>query len=299
MIEIQQVTKCFEDVTALDNITFSIPKGKVYGLLGTNGAGKSTLLRAVSGILQCNKGQILVDGEESCDCPEVKAKFFYLPDDPYYFSGANMEQMTEFYRGQYARMDSEGVRYMAEKLELDVKRPIRTFSKGMKRQAFLIMALCANTDYLLCDEVFDGLDPVVTEVMKNLFRKEMEERSLTVVVAAHKLQDLEGFCDEVGILHKGGVVLATDMHEEEEGLCKIQCVFEEEKEEYLRECLDVVRYRKEGYFVTLIVRGDKGKALEEIRKAEPIFCREVPMTLEEVFIAKMEETGYDISKVLQ
>lgn len=299
MIEIQQVTKCFEDVTALENITFSIPKGKVYGLLGTNGAGKSTLLRAVSGILQCDEGQILVDGEVSYDCPKVKAKFFYLPDDPYYFPGANMEQMTEFYYRQYAKMDREGVRYMAEKLELDVKRPLRAFSKGMKRQAFLIMALCANTDYLLCDEVFDGLDPVVTEVMKNLFQKEMEERSLTVVVAAHKLQDLEGFCDEIGILHKGGVVLAADMRGEEEKLCKIQCVFEEEKETYIRECLDVVRYRKEGYFVTLIVRGDKDRVLGEIRKAEPIFCREVPMTLEEVFIAEMEETGYDISKVLQ
>lgn len=299
MIEIEHVMKCFEDVTALNNITFSIPEGKVYGLLGTNGAGKSTLLRAISGILQCDKGQILVDGEVSYDCPEVKAKFFYLPDDPYYFPGANMEQMTEFYYRQYAKMDREGVCYMAEKLELDVKRPLRTFSKGMKRQAFLIMALCANTEYLLCDEVFDGLDPVVTEVMKNLFQKEIEERRLTVVVAAHKLQDLEGFCDEIGILHKGGVVLAADMRGEEKELCKIQCVFEEEKEKNLRECLDVVRYRKEGYFITLIVRGDKDRALEEIRKAEPIFSREVPMTLEEVFIAKMEETGYDISKVLQ
>lgn len=299
MIEIQHVTKCFEAITALNDITFSIPKGKVYGLLGTNGAGKSTLLRTVSGILQCDKGQILVDGETCYDCPEVKEKFFYLPDDPYYFSGANMEQMTEFYCRQYPKMDREGVCYMANKLELDVKRPIRTFSKGMKRQAFLIMALCANTDYLLCDEVFDGLDPIVTEVMKSLFQKEMEERSLTVVVAAHKLQDLEGFCDEIGILHKGGVVLAADMRGKSGGLCKMQCVFEKENEGELREHLDVVRYRKEGYFTTLIIRGDKETVLGELQKSKPVFCKEVPMTLEEVFIAEMEETGYDISKVLQ
>ena len=81
-------------------------------------------------------------------------------------------------------MDRNGVRYMADRLELDIRRPLRTFSKGMKRQAFLILALCANTDYLLCDEVFDGLDPVVTEAMKNLFGKEIQERALTVVVAA-------------------------------------------------------------------------------------------------------------------
>ncbi len=303
MIEIRHVTKHFDSITALNDVTFTIPKGRSFGLLGTNGAGKSTLLRAMAGILEVDAGEILIDGEACYDNPKCKERFFYLPDDPYYFPNAGMEVMTEFYRRQYPDMEPESVYYMAERLELDVRRPLRTFSKGMKRQAFLIMALCANTEYLLCDEVFDGLDPVATEVMKDLFRREMEEKSRTVVVAAHKLKDLEEFCQDIAILHKGGMLLAGDMRRKAGEVCKIQCVFEGEAcgkaEDFLRSCIEVVRFRQEGYFVTLIVKGAKEEVLEQVRQGGAVFCREVPMTLQEVFLAEMEGSGYDIGKVFQ
>ena len=301
MIEIRHVTKHFDSITALNDVTFTIPKGRIFGLLGTNGAGKSTLLRAMAGILSCDEGELLIDGEVCYDNP--KESFFYLPDDPYYFPNASMEVMTDFYRRQYKSMSAEAVGYMAERLELDTRRPLRTFSKGMKRQAFLIMALCANTEYLLCDEVFDGLDPVVTEVMKELFLREMEEQSRTVVVAAHKLKDLEEFCQDIAILHKGGMLLAGDMRRRAGEIYKLQCVFDgemhEKAQEYLNVCLDVVRFRQEGYFTTLIVRGEKEKILEQIQRENPVFCREVPMTLQEIFLAEMEGNGYDVSKVFQ
>ncbi|MCI8638499.1 MAG: ABC transporter ATP-binding protein [Coprococcus sp.] len=310
MIEIRHITKCFDEVKALSDVLFSIPEGKVFGLLGTNGAGKTTLLRTIAGILECDEGEILIDGEKLSDSPEIKKKFFYLPDDPYYFAGATLEQTADFYARQYPDMEREKVSYMAEKLNLDGKRPIRTFSKGMKRQAFLILALCTNTEYLLCDEVFDGLDPMVTEVMKNLFRSKMEDGKLTVVVAAHKLQDLEDFCDDIGILHKGGMLLAGDMRKRAGRIHKIQCVFAKKQdadtskedrgmEERIREKLDILRYREEGYFTTILVRGKSSKIQEEIEKFAPIFWGEVPMTLEEIFVAEMEAGGYDIQRVLQ
>lgn len=152
MIQIRRVSKSFASIQALNQITLAIPSGKVFGLLGTNGAGKTTLLRIMAGILQADEGEILLDECQITANPEGKRKFFYLPDDPYYFPTASMEEMCKFYQGQYSEMSLEEVSYMAEQIELDVKRPIRTFSKGMKRQAFLILALCARTDYLLCDE---------------------------------------------------------------------------------------------------------------------------------------------------
>ena len=303
MIEVQHVTKTFDNFTALNDVSFTIPEGSLFGLLGTNGAGKSTLLRVMAGILACEAGRILIDKEPCCDHPEGKERFFYLPDDPYYFPNASMEVMTEFYRRQYQGMDPESVAYMADRLELDTRRPMRTFSKGMKRQAFLIMALCANTEYLLCDEVFDGLDPVVTEVMKDLFRREMKERKLTVVVAAHKLKDLEEFCKDIAILDKGGILLAGDMRRNAAEVFKIQCVFDGERNERaaddLRACLNVVRFRQEGYFTTLIVRGVKEEILEQVQAKGPVFCREVPMTLQEIFLAEMEGNGYDVGKVFR
>lgn len=299
MIQIRRVSKSFDSIRALNQITLVIPSGKVFGLLGTNGAGKTTLLRIMAGILQADEGEILLDECQITANPEGKRKFFYLPDDPYYFPTASMEEMCKFYQGQYSEMRLEEVSYMAEQLELDINRPIRTFSKGMKRQAFLILALCARTDYLLCDEVFDGLDPVVTEVMKHLFVREMQERELTVVMAAHKLQDLEGFCDTIGILHKGGVARAEDIREEKQSIHKLQCVFEEDASAFLKEHLDVIRLHREAYFTTLMVRGDNAEILRVIHQKNPVFCKEAKLTLEEIFVAKMEEQGYDITKVLQ
>ncbi len=300
MIQIQNMTKRFGDICAVHDISLDIPEGMIFGLLGTNGAGKTTLLRLLAGILEADSGSVLVDRNP---LETMKEKVFYLPDNPYYFPNASMERMAEFYGRQYPEMDREGVRFMAESLNLEMNRPLRTFSKGMKRQAFLILALCAGTKYLLCDEVFDGLDPIVTEVMKNLFRREMKERKFTVVVASHRLNELEDICGNLAILHKGGLVTADGMRGRGEQVRKYQCVFREgtdaaQLEQELRKTLDIVRFHADGCFVTLVVRGSAGRAEEELKARSAELLKEAPMSLEEIFIAEMEGKDYDIRKVL-
>lgn len=300
MIEIKDAVKYFDGNCAVNRISLEIPEGTMFGLLGTNGAGKSTLLRMTAGILKADGGEIRIDGKPVYENPECKAKLFYLPDTPYYFPGASMEEMTRFYKVQYPGLEYESVRFMTEMLNLDMNLPLRTFSKGMKRQAFLILALCSGTEYLLCDEVFDGLDPVAAETMKQLFKKEMEERKFTVAVASHRLQDLEYICSSIGILHKGGLVRAGDMRERAENIWKLQCVFREKGIiEKLKKELPVLQGHQDGYFVTLLVKGDLSEIEHKIHGFGPVFSEEVSMTLEEVFMAEMEETGYDIRKVLQ
>ena len=147
--------------------------------------------------------------------------------------------------------------------------------------------------------MFDGLDPIAAEIMKNLFRQEMESRDFTILVASHKLQDLEDICGNIAILHKGGVVTAGDFRERAENVRKFQCVFPLEADlDSLRQHPSVVRFHEDVRFITLVTRGNA----EEIRKAleelEPIFQCEVPLSLEETFIAEMEGAGYDIRKVL-
>lgn len=300
MIQIQNITKKFDENCAVNDLSLEIPEGMMFGLLGTNGAGKTTLLRTIAGILEADAGCVTVDGNP---LESGKKKIFYLPDDPYYFPNASVEQMAKFYARQYQEMDRETVTYMSEALELDVKRPLRTFSKGMKRQAFLILALCAGTKYLLCDEVFDGLDPIVAEVMKNLFRQEMKERKFTAVVASHRLNELEDICGNIAILHKGGLVTAGDMRGRAEHVKKYQCVFKDDvdteslKRQLARE-LDIVRFHWDGCFVTLVIRDAEGNAEEYLRKQNAELVREASMSLEEIFIAEMEGKDYDIRKVL-
>ena len=282
MICVKERVKNFDDVCAVNNITLNIPEGEMLGLLGTNGAGKTTLLRMIAGVLEADGGSIVVDGA-NITSGDVSEEIFYLPDDPYFFP----------------RMDAEAAAYMAGKLNLETKRPLRTFSKGMKRQAFLILALCAGTKYLLCDEVFDGLDPIVTEVMKNLFRQEMKERKFTVVVASHKLRELEDICHSIAILHKGGVLTSKDMRHQAGNICKYQCVFSEQTDlEEVKKAVDLIRFHADGYFVTLIVRMQP-ETMARLNSFSPVFMKEVPMTLEEIFIAEMEGKEYDIRKVLR
>lgn len=310
MISVKELTKIFGTNQAVDRISLDIPEGMIFGLLGTNGAGKTTLLRLLSGILEPDSGEILVDDEPLSAASE---KIFYLPDTPYYFPNASMEQMTKFYQSQYPKMDTEGVSYMAESLNLDMRQPLRTFSKGMKRQAFLILALSAGTKYLLCDEVFDGLDPIAADVMKNLFRQEMKERRFTVVVASHKLYELEDICGNIAILHKGGLVTAGDMRIQAGDMWKYQCAFRpddaddnrtdagekmQELTDRLTRELDIVRVSSEGTFLTLTARGEKEKILAKLNEEHPCVLNEIPMSLEEIFIAEMEVKGYDIRKVL-
>lgn len=299
MIKIRGLVKNFETARALDRISLDIQDGGMFGLLGTNGAGKSTLLRILAGILEPDEGEIFIDGDGNPADPSCKENIFYLPDDPYYFPNASMGDMVRFYSRLYPGMDGEGAAAMAESLHLDMNIPLRTFSKGMKRQAFLILALCSGTKYLLCDEVFDGLDPVVTEVMKNLFRQEMKERALTVVVASHKLNDLEDLCGNIVILHRGGVVTTGDLKTRGENIRKFQFVIPVGRDlDGLDSHPSLIRWRREGNFVSLTARGSEKEIRALLERYEPEFLEEVPLSLEEMFIEEMEEEGYDIRKVL-
>jgi len=298
MIKISNLVKYFDDICAVNHISFEIPEGIMLGLLGTNGAGKTTLLRIMAGIIEADDGKIQFEDSEA-DTLLLKENVFYLPDDPYYFPNASMQTMLEFYQKHYSGMDSDSVKYWVEKLNLDMYKPIRTFSKGMKRQAFLILALCSGTKYLLCDEVFDGLDPIVTEIMKSLFQKEMEERKFTIIVASHKLSDLEDICKNIAILHKGGIVTAGDFKNKAKDIYKFQCVFlPETKLEDLKNHLSIIKYQIDYRFITLIVKGNYENIRKVLSEKQPVFINEVPMSLEEIFIAEMEEKGYDIKKVL-
>lgn len=114
MICVKELVKNFDDVCAVNNITLNIPEGEMLGLLGTNGAGKTTLLRMIAGVLEADGGSIVVDGA-NITSGDVSEEIFYLPDDPYFFPNASMEEMILFYKKYYPRMDAEAAAYIDRK----------------------------------------------------------------------------------------------------------------------------------------------------------------------------------------
>ena len=162
MIEIKKVSKRFDKIEAVSDVSLSIEEGQVFGLLGTNGAGKSTLLRMMAGVLKEDEGEILIDGEAVWDCVEAKQKFFYISDEQYFFPNATPLDMAAFYKTLYPAFNEKRFRKFLVKFTLQKDRKIQTFSKGMKKQLSILLGVCSGVKYLFCDETFDGLDPVLS-----------------------------------------------------------------------------------------------------------------------------------------
>ena len=203
MIELKNLDKTFQDIHAVDHISGSIREGMVFGLIGSNGAGKSTLLRMISGIIRPDSGEVLVDGKPVYENPEIKSQICFLSDSPYYFPNADIRQMRDYYAMIYPSFNRKLFDSLTEKFKLESKRKISSFSKGMKKQVSILLGICSGTRYLLCDETFDGLDPVIRQAVKSLFASEIMNRDFTPVISSHNLRELEDICDSIGLLHQG------------------------------------------------------------------------------------------------
>ena len=299
MIQIVNVTKKFEDVLALDHVSAQIQEGSIFGLVGTNGAGKSTLLRAAAGVLKPEEGQITVDDLPVWENPQAKEKICFIPDTAWFFPNATAITMRDYFRLIYPDFDTNRFNSLMAAFDLNPKRKLSTFSKGMKKQVSVLLGICANTQYLFCDETFDGLDPVMRQAVKSLFAAEIMNRNFTPVIASHSLREIEDICDHIGLLHKGGILFAKDLDEMKLGIHKIQCVIPDiQLEQELLEELEVLQHDKRGSLLTVVVRGDYRYIERKIQEKMPLFSEILPLTLEEIFISETEVAGYDIKNLI-
>lgn len=299
MIRITNVTKRFGSIVAVDNVSVTIKEGNVFGLIGTNGAGKSTVLRLTTGIYRPDEGKIMIDSLPVYDNAEAKKKFFFIPDEPYFFNNADAAEMERYYARVYETFDSRGFYDALEKFGLDKKRKIHTFSKGMKKQLALLLGIYAGTEYLLCDETFDGLDPVMRQGVKGLMAKTMEERSFTPVIASHNLRELEDICDHVGLLHKGGVLLSKELEEMKCNIQKVQCVLKNPEEwQIALKDVDIMQEEERGTLHTFTVRGSREMVEAKFGRLDTVFFEMLPLSLEEIFISETEVAGVDVRKLL-
>ena len=299
MIEVKNISKSYDEIKALENVSATISDSQVFGLIGTNGAGKSTFLRIVAGVIKQETGEVTVDGEKIFENEKVKEKIFYISDEQFFLANSTPSEMRDFYADYYPNFDKDKCNELLNKFGLDAKRKINTFSKGMKKQLSVILGVCAKTKYLLCDETFDGLDPVMRQAVKSLFAAEIEDRGLTPIVASHNLRELEDICDHIGLLHKGGILFSKDLDELKCNIHKIQCVFKNEEcaQAFIDENKPVM-IETRGSLYTMTIKGNIDDIEASIRAKEPVFSEILPLSLEEIFISETEVEGYDIKKLI-
>lgn len=292
MIEVKNLTKRFQDFTALENVTCTIGSGCIYGMVGSNGAGKSTFLRTLTGVYKPDSGRILIDGQQVWDNPEVKHRIAYVPDELYFLSGANLTRMERMYRALYPDFDADRFHMLCKRLDLPQKKSLGQFSKGMRRQAATILALACRPDYLFFDETFDGLDPVMRNYVKSLICDDVLERGASAIITSHSLRELEDICDQLALLHKGGLVLESDIEDLKTAQFKIQIAFSEEYDRSKFEGISISHFEKSGSVANMIVSGDRDEIVNRLSGMQPILLDVLPLTLEEVFTYEMETLGY-------
>lgn len=297
MISTENLKKTFSGFNALESITCDIQDGSIYGMVGSNGAGKSTFLRIITGIYKPDSGNVIIDGQPVWENPEIKKRIAFVPDELYFLAGANINRMEKMYKSFYPTFSEEKCRKLTKLFELDPKKPLNTFSKGMRRQAATLLALSIQPDYIFFDETFDGLDPVMRNLVKKLICEDVIERNATAVITSHSLRELEDICDQLALLHKGGIVLQSDVENLKTEQFKIQAAFQKnyEKEDFEKIGIKVQQFTRQGTVINMIVKSDRETASAKLRSLDPILLEILPLSLEEVFTYEMDALGYNFN----
>ena len=292
MLQVKNVTKCFGDFKALDNLDMTVPKGAVYGLVGPNGAGKSTIIRLITGVYTPDGGQITMEGQPVYENTAVKERIGYIPDEIFYFPSATLEDMRSYYRGIYPKFDDELFERLYEVFNLPRKSPIRRFSKGMQKQAAFHLAICCRPEVLILDEPVDGLDPVMRRQVWSLILSDVAEHGTTVLISSHNLRELEDICDHVGIMDHGKMLLEKSLADMQGSTVKLQLGGRIPAE------LNILHESKSGRLSTYIVRGGAEAVSAAVAATNPAYFDVLPLSLEEIFIYELGGVNYEVKNII-
>lgn len=283
MIEIKNLIKTFGSVRAVDDLSITINSG-INGLIGENGAGKSTLLRLISDVYQPDSGEIIIDGIRNNDI-SAKKEVFFLPDNPYAPHNSAVMQTFEFYSTLFD-LDKDKFMEIMNKLSLPTDRKVSTYSKGMRRQLFIAIALSSNAKYALLDEAFDGLDPLVLATVREEIIKDADKK--TYIVSSHNISSLERLCDSFILLSKGRVGKNGDVEHLGENFVKYQILVKGQLEQKDLEALSyrVLSFKKVGSLCNVVFRGEIDESIIR-NKMDVILLEKIAIDPDELIALEM------------
>ncbi len=282
MIKVENISKSFGKHLVLKNISCTLNRGSVVGIVGINGAGKSTLLRIICGVLKGDVGIVNIDGEDVFDNPRAKQKLAFVPDEPYFPNGANLIKTAKLYISLYNDFDMAALSDYAKTLAIDTSAPLSSLSKGQRRQCAIILALSTNPDFLILDETFDGLDPIAKNTVRSLIF-DKTEKGMCAVMTTHSLRELEDTCDKLFLLKDGTFKVTTDIASIKNSYFKIQTAFETPLSPEILNGITVVSLKNHGKIYEICVKGDKDEITARINQNNPLIFELIPLSLEEIF----------------
>lgn len=204
LLECRSLTKRYGNFTALNNIGFSLERGKIVGLLGPNGSGKTTLIKLINGLLKPTEGEIYINGLRPC--PETRAVVAYLPDKEYLNDYMKVSELLDFFADFYDNFDKNRAFQMLDHLQISPQLRLKTLSKGTKEKVQLILTMSRRADLYVLDEPIGGVDPAARDYILNTIISNYEEHS-TVLISTHLIADIESVLDDVIFIQNGQIRL--------------------------------------------------------------------------------------------
>lgn len=289
MIEVNNVSFEIDGKKILKDINLKIPEGKIYGIIGPNGVGKTTLLRCLTGIYETTNGEVLYDSENVYDNPKVKEVIGYVADENIMHPNFRVRDVIKFHKYSYPMFDEEKFKKLNEIFKISENCFIFQLSKGMKMRLSIMLAFSIRAKYLVLDEPTSGLDAILKNKLLQIFVDEVYDNGTTIIISSHHLNELERICDDVAILDNGVISYENSVENMKNKIKKIQVAFDEPVYEEDLNLKGIFKISKVGRVFTIITDEYDEEFLKGLNKFNPLFVEEVDLSLEDIFIYKVDK----------
>ncbi len=287
IIETIDLRKSYGEVEALRGLSFQVPAGSLYGLLGRNGAGKTTTLKVLLGMARPSAGRARVFGVAADSPPasvDIRRRTGFVSEDKDLYDYMTVEQMIRFTASFYPRWRSDLAQRYLRTFELPVDRKVKALSRGMRTQLTLLLALCRGAELLMLDEPTSGLDPALTEQVLQALVRHVASEEITVLFSSHQIAEVDQIADHVAIIEGGRAAVAGTLDDLQEKYRRIQLVFDGEAPKPAFRTPGVERVRREGRVLTVLSSAGAEPILDEARALKPVSVDVAPVTLKEIFL---------------
>ena len=211
LVEVRNLTKTYDKrKTALNGLNFTLPRGRIVGLLGPNGSGKTTLIKILNGLLVPTEGEVLINGSKPG--AETKARVSYLPERTYFGNSKKVSELLAFFSDFYEDFRVERAKEMLASLNIDLNARIKTLSKGTREKVQLILVMSRDADLFILDEPIAGVDPAARDYIIKTIISNYNENA-TVLLSTHLISDIENILDDVIFIREGRLILQTTVEE--------------------------------------------------------------------------------------
>ncbi len=284
MIEIRQLSKCFDEKKVLDKVSFNIKKGTIHGIIGENGVGKTTLLQCLVGIYKPDEGSVEIEGETVWENEKVKGEIGYMADRNQFFKNATVKEMVDFFELMYVNFNRQDFNTYNKVFEINPRSKVKQLSKGMQMRLSFMLNLAAHPKVLVLDEPTSGLDVAIKKELLNFLIEEVSNKETTVVIASHHLGELEKLCDEVTIFRQGKIIYESSVASLKDKVRKLQVIFDAEAPEDLNEWQEFLKVEQIGNVYYVITSNYTVEVEKKLKEYGAIRIATIGLTLEEIFI---------------